>query len=254
MLTAFAVIITSGLMAQSDSLKSGVFAWNNLKTQNVEGRERKQVLTGRSLDLAELEVHITTLEKGQSPHGAHVHNDFEELIIVKEGKLKVTIKDSNKILGPGGIALALKGDKHSFQNASEEPVSYYVLKFKPKSIINVNQESEAGGSFAKDWSELVMKKTDKGESRGIFNRPTTLFKRFEMHATALNPGIASHAPHTHRAEEIILMIKGNVTQQIGQAFYKVTAGDLIFLASGDLHASKNTGSELCGYFAIQWNN
>jgi len=248
----FLALITSiYLVAQVDTVKSGVYGWNNIKSEKVDGRDRKQIVDGSTTDLAELEIHSSTLKAGQSPHLPHVHEDFEELIIVKEGKLKVTIKDSSKILGPGGLALAIAGDLHGFQNTSAKPVTYYILKFKPKSSEKNKQGSEAG-SFMKDWAELVAEKTDKGERRSIFDRPTPLFGKLEVHATSLNAGLASHNPHTHRAEEIILMIKGNVQMQIGREFYKAAGGDLIFLGSNILHALKNTGIEQCSYFAIQW--
>jgi (S)-ureidoglycine aminohydrolase len=245
------LIISTYLMAQNDSVKSGVYSWKSVKSEKVDGRDRKQVLDGNTFDLAELEIHSSTLEAWQSPHPPHVHEDFEELIIVKEGKLKVIIKDSTKILGPGGLALAVAGDKHGFQNASDKPVIYYILKFKPKGSEKNKQGTEAG-SFMKDWTELVTEKTDKGERRSIFDRPTPLFGKLEVHSTSLNAGFASHDPHTHRAEEIILMIKGNVQMQIGRDFYKAEAGDLIFLGSNILHALKNTGPQQCSYFAIQW--
>lgn len=253
-LLALAVLITPDLKAQTDSLSSQVINWHNLKAEKGEGRERKEVLEGSTLDLANLKVHTSTLAPGQTNHPPRAHNDYEELIIVKEGNLKIIINDSSKILGAGGIALIVAGDEQSFQNVSGKPVIYYVLRFKSKPPVNIPRGKEGGDSFMKAWNDLVMKKTDKGERREIFDRPSSMFENFEVHATALNPGFASHDPHTHRAEEIILMIKGNITMQIGQRFYKATAGDLIFLASGDLHSAENTGSEQCGYFAIQWRN
>ena len=105
----------------------------------------------------------------------------------------------------------------------------------------------------KDWNELQVKKTDKGESRPIFDRPSSMFPRFDVHATALNPGMSSHAPHTHRAEEVILMIKGNGEMLIGQTSHKAKAGDAILLRANIPHAFTNTGSVQCGYFAIQWH-
>lgn len=246
------VLISHELKAQTDSLSSQVINWTNLKADKNDAGERRLVLQGSTLDLGNLRVHASTLDPGKTNHPPRAHTDYEELIIVKEGNLKILINDSSKIVGPGGIALIVAGDEQSFQNVTGRPVTYYVLRFKSKSPVNIPRGKEGGGSFTKDWLELVIKKTDKGERRDIFNRPSSMFGNFEVHATALNPGFDSHAPHKHRAEEIILMIKGDVTMQIGNDFYKTTAGDLTFLASGDLHAAKNTGSEQCGYFAIQW--
>jgi (S)-ureidoglycine aminohydrolase len=77
-------------------------------------------------------------------------------------------------------------------------------------------------------------------------------KRFEMHVTTLNEGLKSHDPHTHRAEEIVLMINGNSEMQIGENFYKGSVGDLFFLGSNIPHAIRNVGAGSCMYFAIQW--
>ncbi|MEJ7739881.1 MAG: cupin domain-containing protein [Chitinophagaceae bacterium] len=250
-LLAVALFISSILSAQTDTLKSGVVNWNKLET-NKQGR--RQLIEGATRDLANLHIHSSTLAPGQANHPLIAYNDVEELIVVKEGHLTVTIGDTTRSLEPGGIALIVAGDKQRFQNSSNKAVIYYVLQLKSKAPVNMQRGKQAGGSFIRNWSEMVMRATDKGESRPIVDRPSSMFGRFEMHATALNPGFASHDPHTHRSEEIILMIKGNVIQQIGQTKHQASAGDLIYLASGVLHNTNNTGSVQCGYFAIQWVN
>jgi (S)-ureidoglycine aminohydrolase len=75
-----------------------------------------------------------------------------------------------------------------------------------------------------------------------------------MHTTALNAGLDSHAPHTHKEEEIILILRGNVQMNIGGIFYKAGQGDVVFLSSGVSHNLTNTGNEQCEYFAFQWRN
>ena len=70
----------------------------------------------------------------------------------------------------------------------------------------------------------------------------------------LDTGMISHPYAYTRAEEIILMIKGDVQMQIGDNFFNSTAGDVIFLEANVPHALKNTGSEQCSYYAIQWHN
>ena len=104
----------------------------------------------------------------------------------------------------------------------------------------------------KDWKELTVKKTDKGESRSIFDRPTSMFKRFEIHATTLNAGFESHPPHTHREEEIILLMQGNVTTNIAGKPYAAVPGDVILLTTNVPHNLKNTGSGQCWYLAMKW--
>jgi len=103
-----------------------------------------------------------------------------------------------------------------------------------------------------DWPEMEMKPTNKGETRQIFDRPVFWLGKINLHATTLNPGEVSHPPHTHRAEEIILMRSGHVQEYIDGHHYPASGGDLIFLPSGSLHAVENKSSERCEYFALQW--
>lgn len=247
------LLIATNLIAQTDTLLSAVYNWSDVKPQKTPTGERRQVLKGSTLDLANLEIHTSTLGSGKTNHPPRSYNDREELIIVKEGSLKLTIKGSSKILGAGGLALIVAGDEQSFSNPSKKPATYYVLSFIAKDAVNI-QRGQQMGSFIKDWKELEVKKTDKGESRPIFDRPSSMFPRFDVHATTLNPGMSSHAPHTHRAEEIILMMKGNGEEFIAQTFHKAQAGDVVLLNSNIPHAITNTGKVQCSYFAIQWHN
>lgn len=255
-----AMLIFMGLMAparaagrQTDTVPSTVYKWNNAKIQKSAGRESRQILKGSTRDLANLGIHASTLEPGVTNHPPAAYSDREELLIVKQGQLKATINGTSKVLGPGGLALIVAGDEQSFQNVSDKPATYYIIAFQTKVPVNIQRGRDSGGSLMKDWGELEVKQTDKGESRPIFDRPSSLFERFDIHATALNPGFASHLPHTHRAEEIILMIKGTGESQIGNKFYEATAGDIVFYSSQIPHAIKNKGTEQCGYFAIQWH-
>lgn len=245
----------SSLMAQkTDSVKSGVYSWSNSKAEKEETRSRKEILEGSTLDLAYLEIHTSTLQPGKAPHPPHTHADTEELIIVKQGSIKITINGASKILAPSSVAMAMPGDEHGIGNAGNSDATYYILKLKSREPMNSDRAKKAGGSFDINWDTVTVKKTTKGTHRNIFDRPTSQFARFEMHTTSLNAGEVSHAPHTHRAEEIILLIKGSAEMQIGNSFYKASAGDVIFLESGILHALKNTGTDACEYFAFQWQN
>lgn len=253
-LLAVSLLITVASIAQSDSLTSAVYNWSDVKPEKTATGERRQVLKGSTLDLATFSIHTSTLNPGVTNHPPRALMDREELVIVKEGKLKITLEDSSRVLGPGGLALIVAGDKQSFSNAGTEPATYYVFGFTAKDPVNIQRGKQAGGSLMKDWNELEVKKTDKGESRPIFDRPSSMFPRFDVHATALNPGMASHPPHTHRAEELILLIKGNGEMLISQTSQKAKAGDAILLRANIPHAFTNTGNVQCGYFAIQWHN
>jgi (S)-ureidoglycine aminohydrolase len=229
-----------------------VYNWSNLPVIKEESRDRKQLIDGSTIDLTSLEIHTSTLEPGKAPHASHSHADEEELIIVKEGKLRATIKDQTKILGTGSVALAIPGEEHGFFNGGDTKTTYYILIFKSKLPLNDERGKKAGGSFMIDWNDMTMVVSEKGGRRNTFDRATSMFNRFEMHVTTLNKGLVSHAPHQHKAEEIIILIKGKAEMQIGDIFTKMEPGDLVFLESQVLHALKNVGDEPCEYFAFQW--
>ncbi len=177
------LFIATNLLAQADTLPSAVYNWSDVKPQKTVTGEKRQVLEGTTLDLANLEIHTSTLAAGKTNHPPRALTDREELIIVQEGNLKITINDSSKILGPGGLALIVAGDEQSFSNPSNKQVTYYVLAFSSRDSVNIQRGKNA--SFMKDWNELEVKKTDKGESRPIFDKPSSMFPRFDAHATAL---------------------------------------------------------------------
>lgn len=242
------------LRSQTDSVVAGVYSFNKATPLKSAGAERKNLLSGSSTDLSNIEIHTLTLSPGTSAPGSEVNSDHEKLILVKEGDLTITVKDSSATLGPGSFVVIIAGDKHGFKNATSKPVTYYSLTYTARVTVNIKRGNDAGGSFMQDWKYLVVKQTERGESRPIFDRPSSMFSRFDMHATALKPGMASHPPHQHRAEEIILMIKGEIQVQIAQNFLRAVEGDVIFYPAYSIHAVKNTGSSQCGYFAIQWRN
>jgi (S)-ureidoglycine aminohydrolase len=239
---------TSLLHAQTNSLPSKVYHISELPVLKDFSRYRIQIMDGATPYLANLEVHITILDPGKAAHPPHVHDSTEELIIVKEGKLRVTIAGKTKILGSGGVAMAMPGDLHETVNAGNEKATYYLLKYtkqKPDSAKTIPP-------LTVDWNEVKVEKTDRGLRRQQFNQPTVLFQQFDMHATTLNRGEVSHAPHTHIQEEIIIVRKGNIEMQIGNTFTKAAPGDLVFLNSQVSHALKNVSKGACTYFAFQW--
>jgi len=239
---------------KNDSVLSGVYYWNKLELVKEDTRVRRQVLEGKTFALEYFEIHASTLEPGKAPHPPHTHADQEELMIVKEGQVKITIAAKSKILGPGSIAFAMPGDEHGIENAGKTQATYYILKFKGKLPMNIDRAKQAGGSFMLDWNELKTNNTGKGYRRDFFNKATSQLAQFEMHTTALNKDSVSHAPHTHVQEEIIMILRGNVEMFIDGKLYKGAAGDLYFLSANVPHALKNIGKEQCEYFAFQWRN
>lgn len=248
-------LATSNLLMaqQTDTLPSHVYEWSKLPVNKEKSSITKPVLEGSTTALSHFVVSATILDP-KAVHAPHAKNDTEALIIVKEGQVKITIKGIQKILGPGSIAFAMPGDEYSIANTGKTEAVYYILTYQSKLPMNIERAKQQGGSFMLDWNDLVFNKTEKGGRRDFFNRATSQLEKFEMHTTMLNPGFDSHAPHTHKEEEIILLLKGNVEMYIAGENIRAAPGDVVFLSSGVSHALKNIGNGPCEYFAFQWRN
>ena len=59
-----------------------------------------------------------------------------------------------------------------------------------------------------------------------------------MLPTALNAGIESHPVHTHRAEEIMLLMKGTATAHIDRKNMTVAAGDVMLLTPNEFQIAQ----------------
>jgi len=234
-----------------DTLTAGVIEWDKAKPRETKYGETRDLLTGATRDLSWLDIHAHTLYSGRSFTTAP-NEAADNLLIVRDGSITVTLGATHKVLGPGGIGLFAAGEKPAFLNTSTANASCYLLSFRAKGKVDRNRAKQLGGPILLDWPELVMKKTDKGESRQIFSRPVAWLHKIDMHATTLDPGQISHPQHIHRNEEIILMRSGHVRMHIADGYRKAAGGDLVFLPSGVPHDLENGDTGRCEYFALQW--
>jgi (S)-ureidoglycine aminohydrolase len=246
------VVTNTTAMAAVDSLHAAVYHLSNAKLSKVGVLEKRQIISGTTLDVQKFEVSAFTLPAGEKYTSTAADSKYEQLIVVKTGMITLTVNDTTKTVGPGSLALILAGDKISFENKTGEPVTWYALDYQTK-MENLKRGHDAGPSFIKDWKDMKATITPKGETRQVSDRPTSMFERFDVHATVLNNGYNSHDPHTHRAEELILMINGNSQFQIGQEKFQAQNGDAVLMSSKVLHAAQNSGDAPCGYYAIQWH-
>ena len=229
-------------------LSYSLFAQNNLPTDTLVAQVGTQ-LNGSTRDLAFLDIRLLSLKAHQSKPG--FISEADELIIVKDGRLKVTSSGKTRVLGPGGVGLFSVGNKITLENPGSTPANYFTFGFMSRRT-GFPDSPQQIAPFLLDWTEMPMKTTDKGESRQIFSQPTHYFQKIDMHATTLNEGQISHPPHTHRNEEIILMRSGDVQMYIGGQYHKAKAGDIVFLTSGTPHNLENKTKGRCEYFALQW--
>ncbi len=116
-----------GAPTAAGQLGSTVFEWAGLKPATTGTGERRGVLDSATATLTRLECHVTTLKPGLAPHAPHHHPD-EEIILIKDGTLAVTINGRTQTAGPGDVVFFASNDEHGFRNAGGTAATYYVIR------------------------------------------------------------------------------------------------------------------------------
>ena len=247
-----AALLASSAPAQLAPVKAGVYHWADMKPVDAGGgRAERLVLVGSTLDLDTLEVRAITIPTTASADTLAAQDSLESFLLVKEGKLAATLNGVSRSLGAGGIALALPGDRLVMSNTAGAPSTYYLFTYRSKAPMNLERGRQAGGSFMLDYTELSERPTAVGFRRDVLNRPTAMFRRFESHWSSVKAGVRNHGTHTHRADEFMMMTKGNTQMLIGTAEPPATGGDVVFLGSMLPHSLLSKGEGPAQYLVIQ---
>jgi len=238
--------------AQLTSVESGVYVWDNLPKKEGTERVGRKIMEGSSPHFEFLEIHATTQAKGAKPSPSHTQKDIEEVLIVKEGLMKMTMDGESKELPAGSVILIPPLVEQSLENIGDGPLTYYVMMFRSKKSMDLERSNVAGGKLFLNYDDLIFETTAKGGRLHYFERPTAMCEKFEMHVTQLNDKGPSHKPHSHLDTEIILVIEGETEMTIDGNIYHGVAGDLYLMQSNEMHGISNIGITPAKYFAFRW--
>lgn len=109
------------------------------------------------------------------------------------------------------------------------------------------------GSTVFLWEDLVVKPTGVGERRDVARNPTATLGEFECHISTLNPNLASHPPHTHPQEELIILRDGTLDVHINGEETRVGPGSIFFFGANNPHAVQNRGDKPATYFVFNFS-
>jgi len=241
-----------------DQIASDVYSWKAAPVEKIAEGSRRAIVKGSATDFSLMEISAVTLNTGKTASEL-AQTNYEMMIVIKDGSMKITIDGEGKIVSRGSVAVILPGDACSLSNSGVGDATFYTLRYQSKTAIDSERGKKSGGSFIMDWNDVKFEPRDdgKGGTRNFFSRPTAMGRRLDLHCTLLNPSQSSHAPHHHRAEELILILDADVEQYLGPAekdgkTKKATSGDIIYLVSNEYHAISNIGTRPALYFAFQF--
>lgn len=117
-----ALFTASGSAATDGVLPSKAYPFESLP---VRGSARP-VMTGETHGGFRIEVHETDLAPGAMPHPPHRHI-HEEMFLIREGAVAVTINGQTSRIGPGSVAYIASNDLHGIRNVGESHAQYFVV-------------------------------------------------------------------------------------------------------------------------------
>jgi len=125
--------VSSEAPAGKAVMGSRAISWEEIEALPKKGRAW-QVFQDPTATLDELELHVTTLEVGGTPHPAHKHPD-EEIVIIKTGTVEAMVGGQPKRLGPGSVIFQAANQMHSLRNVGDVPAVYHVIKWNSPGML-----------------------------------------------------------------------------------------------------------------------
>jgi quercetin dioxygenase-like cupin family protein len=119
-------LLSAGLIAtakaQKTNLPSKAYRFEDLV---VKGTARA-VFDGVTHSGFHIDLHETELAPGQAPHAAHRH-EHEEIVMLREGTLEITIEGKVTIVGSGSVVYAASNEMHGWKNVGTTQANYFVI-------------------------------------------------------------------------------------------------------------------------------
>ena len=116
------------LPQRPEVLSSTAIEWTSVPVQERPYGSVRQLLRAPTATLDELELHVTTLNPGQSSHPPHQHPN-EELLVIREGTVEALVLGEWKRLGPGSVIFQATNELHGIRNVGTGPATYHVINW-----------------------------------------------------------------------------------------------------------------------------
>lgn len=128
--------------------ESALWDWDALSPKPTGAGQYRHVVRAPTATLDELEIHVTTLNPGQTSHAPHKHPN-EELVILASGKLEATSNGQTKVLGPGSIIFNASNQLHAVRNVGDVPATYHVINWASPGAKKGQGMQGGGGAMGK---------------------------------------------------------------------------------------------------------
>jgi quercetin dioxygenase-like cupin family protein len=120
------VLAAARSAAQTPALPSKTYRFEDLPVRPNGQNSGRAILNGATHTGFPVELHMTELAPGAAPHPPH-HHVHEEMVMLHQGTLEVTISGRVTKMGPGSVAYVASGEEHGWRNVGTDRAQYFVL-------------------------------------------------------------------------------------------------------------------------------
>lgn len=243
--------------ASSTPLLTTFVDWDALAVKPSAAGETRAVFDNPTATLEKFEMHITTLKPGMASHGVHQHA-WEEILLVKEGDLEVSLNGKKQHAGPGNLIFYASHDPHNATNIGDKPATYYVINFctdlfrtlpdKP-ALEQAVPGMLSSGIFDCDHAAVTPSAT--GGRAIVVNSPTLTFQQFSTHISTLNVGQGTKPDVTDPGDELFIVRAGLLEASINGITCRLKEGSFFYCAPNDKRTFKNIGTTPAAYQVIK---
>jgi quercetin dioxygenase-like cupin family protein len=216
-----------------------------------------QIFDEPTPSLEKMELHVTVLDPGSVSHPEH-HHPWEELLLIKEGHVEVSINGRRQAAGPGFLVFLASHDAHNLANTGDSPAVYYVINFCTGAVHGVRDRAAAEWappgtlrSCIVDCDRLSAAPRRIGFHTELVDSPTITFARLESHITTLQPGQGTAPRNRDPGDELFVVKSGEVEATLNGLTHTARAGSLFYVAPNDERTMRNMGKAPCSYQVVK---
>jgi quercetin dioxygenase-like cupin family protein len=251
------ISVTYAPPRHSNPLGTTFVDWDSLPPRATPTGQLREVFDNPTATLEKLEVHVTTLRPGMMSHAVH-HHPWEELILVKEGDLQVSINGQEHRVGPGYLIFFASHDPHNIQNVGSDPATYYVVNFGTDKVHTVpdkpaSEQAVPGmlPSSVIDCNSLPASPTKTGSRVSVLGSPTLTFLRLECHITTLDEGQSTLTDIVDSGDELFILRKGIIEARVDGVACRMREGSVFYCAPNSKRTFRNIGTSPASYQVIK---
>ncbi len=120
------LLAAKGHAVEKTPLRAKAYRFEDLQVRAKGQNRSRSILDGTTHTGFPIELHESELAPGAMPHPPH-HHEHEEVFLIREGALEVTIAGERARLGPGSVGYVASNVEHGIKNVGTSRAQYFVI-------------------------------------------------------------------------------------------------------------------------------